>query len=68
MTSQSNRYLKPFWVFCYDYILYRPQGGLDDVSKTFDTYEEAFEYASNVVGYDRVEIFQASLGAREIIR
>jgi hypothetical protein len=50
--------MKVFWVVAYDY--YYPQGGLDDVLKTFATREEAELYADGVTGHDHVEVTDVS--------
>lgn len=68
MTFQNNQYSRPFWVFCYDVTFIPPRGGLDDVLKTFNTYEEAKEFVQNLTQhYDRVEIFHVLEGIRETI-
>ena len=46
--------MKVFWVIGTDQ--YYPQGGLNDVLRTFATLEEAEAYADTVTGYDSVRV------------
>jgi hypothetical protein len=68
MTFQNNKYLKPYWVFAYDFILHHPRGGLGDVHNTYDSYEEAYKVASDLNEYDTIEIFNRETGVRQILR
>lgn len=57
--------MKVFWVVAYDQ--YYPDGGLDNVRKTFATRAEAEEYAKTVKDYDHVEVHdvRSMLGINE---